>query len=350
MSRETYGPTYKDKQGKTVVVTAGLDGTYIVARIKPNGSASRVKSQALEAVTDMRQVNKIMIPALAKYAAEKGWGRIEQRPDDAAPGVQVPDETVNGEVLPPVLESASPAPQDEYAERIVNLHVAAGQHASAAVFCAAAAGAVMLQRKKALGWGKGFTTWKESLMLPDGRKLAPTTADRYMALAKELETRIKTIPTNSPLWGNLLPPGSGSEDSANSQLVANSPTGQVSMLELLASYDPATVSELRRQAITEALQEVTNERSLTQLYFAWGIVKPPTPRGGDHGGGAAMHERSKHSNQLEILNAHEQWQLIIQYFREFSLQKKRYVHVPPAAIEAGLESIRECIRALPKEK
>jgi len=165
-------------------------------------------------------------------------------------------EPIEPEVLPAVAE------QDEYAKRVVKLHVAAGQHASAAVYCAAAAGAVMLQKKKALGWGKGFTKWKETLVLQDGMKISPRTADNYIALAKEMDARIKLLQAkepNSPLVGNL-PEGQFRKS------LAKLPEGQVSTLQLLADFDPAEVNNLRREAIVQAVRQVTNEQSLMALY------------------------------------------------------------------------------------
>jgi len=72
-------------------------------------------------------------------------------------------------------------------------------------------------------------------------------------------------------------------------------------------------------------------------------------RGGDHGGGMARHEAAKMKHQLEVDHAREQWKLIVQYFREFALQKKGFLHVSPPVLAAGIESINECLRALPKE-
>lgn len=277
----------------------------------------------------------------AKAAAEE-WSQLylcsEECTADAAKSGSKPEE-VTLEVVPDTAVAA----QDEYAERVVSLHVAAGNHASAAVYCAAAAGAVMLRRKAELGWGKGFTTWKESLVLPDGQALSPRTSDRYMALAKEMEARVKKLMaggSKTPLVAYLT------DGSSNSPLMANLPEGKTSFMELLAAFDPTQVNDLRRQAIAEAVRKITNEQSLTQLYFDWGISKPKHKPGGDHGGGAAMKKLAKERHQNEQLYSHEQWNHIVQEFREFALKRKRYVHVAPAVLESGLASIQECVRAM----
>jgi len=235
---------------------------------------------------------------------------------------------IKPEVLPAV------ADQDEYAERVVSFHVAAGQHASAAVYCAAAAGAVMLQRKKSLGWGKGFTKWKENLVLPDGKRLAPTTADRYMALAKEIAARLKIQMAENP----------------NAPLVGDLPKGQVSALQLLAEFDPTEVNTLRRQAVAEAVREVTNEQSLTQLYFDWGIAKRPKHRGGDHGGGKARSEQCARPEERKEMWARVEWPRIIGELRHFVLHDKLHCYLDPTNLHEGRKAIAECLDIIKQTK
>jgi len=147
--------------------------------------------------------------------------------------------------------------QDEYARRVVNFHVAAEQHASCAVYCAAAAGAVMIQKKKVTPHGR-FTPWLRSLVLPDGRCIGLRTAQNYMTLAREMEARIKLLAKTKRV--SFLP-----EKALKS--------GK-SMMELLADFDPTKTHELRNAAIADAVKEVTGEQTLRQLYFSWDIVKP----------------------------------------------------------------------------
>jgi len=231
------------------------------------------------------------------------------------------------EVLPATRETDMPA--DEYAERFVALHDAAGQHASAAVYCAAAAGAVAIQRKQALGWGKGFTEWKQNLVMPDGSTVSVRTIERYMALAKEMEERIKRLQA----------------DQSKTTCVSFLPEGGKSTLDRLASFDPSSIRDLHQQALAEAVREVSQEKSLSQLYFDWGIAKEPKRRGGDHGGGRAKAEATQAKMELERLAAVDQWRGVVSGLREFAARSRK-VHIPERTLAEGIRSIRECLKKL----
>jgi hypothetical protein len=170
--------------------------------------------------------------------------------------------TEPAEVLPP--EGAVPAVRDEWAERVAKFHAAAEQHAGAAVYCAAAAGAVMLQRKKVIDHGR-FLPWVRGLSLPDGRKINERTSRRYMALAREMAERIKALPKGTRV--SVLPEGASGR--------APKLDSQQSILEVLASFDPFRVNELRQEAMAAAMKQVTGEQTLRQLYFDWGICREP---------------------------------------------------------------------------
>lgn len=159
--------------------------------------------------------------------------------------------------------------QDEYAQRVVALHKAAEAHASSSVFCVAIAGAVMIQKKKAMGHGRGWSAWLNNLVLPDGRIISASTAKRYMALARVMADRFKALPKRSRV--TVLP-----EKAHKQGLSAKSG------VELLASLDPAGANDLRIEAVREAVRNITDEQSLRQLYFSWGIVKQPKKIGGHH--------------------------------------------------------------------
>jgi hypothetical protein len=172
------------------------------------------------------------------------------------------------EVLPPARKGKSTAvavvtPADEYAARVVAFEVSAEQHASAAVYCAAAAGAVMIQKKAVAAHGE-FLPWLEKLRLPDGRYIQVRTAQNYMRLAEEMAERILSMPNTKRV--SYL--GKGDTD------------GKTSVLELLAKLDSSKADELHRSAIAEAVREITSESNLRQLYFDWGICKKPKTLGG----------------------------------------------------------------------
>jgi hypothetical protein len=129
-------------------------------------------------------------------------------------------------------------------------------------------------------------------------------------------------------------------------LAAGLPEKQVSALELLASFDPTRVNDLRQQAIAEAVREVTNEQSLRQLYFAWGIMKAPYHPGGDHGGGKARAEKYLNRNQMDAMMAGEQWQRIIRELRQFALERKWHNHLSPTDLQNGVLCIKDCLKKM----
>lgn len=165
---------------------------------------------------------------------------------------------------------------DEAAEKVIGLHLAAEHHAAAAVWCAAAAGAVMLQKKAELGHGNGFTEWKQNLMLPDGRKLSAPTADRYIALADQMAVRLKLYFSenpNSSLMRNLTDVTNLSQSERSALLQPGRRADCQLELRLLAMLDSATPDAADGEEIRNIVHEVTSGYSLTQLYFDWGILK-----------------------------------------------------------------------------
>lgn len=160
------------------------------------------------------------------------------------------------EVLPPVKDNAVAVVVDEYATRVGYLHHAAQQHANASVLCAAIAGAVMHAKKMVCKHGE-FTTWLETVAEANG--ITARTCRNYMAVADEMTTRLKALPKRKRV--SFLGDGSDSPDSKRP------------LLQLLADMNPANLDELRAAAVAEAVREVTNDQTLRQLYFDWGIMK-----------------------------------------------------------------------------
>lgn len=92
-------------------------------------------------------------------------------------------------------------------------------------------------------------------------------------------------------------------------------------------------------------------RSQSELFDA---CKPPREEvGGDHGGGKARAEKlARDCAEQDVLQANEQWDKIVDLFREF-VRLKRYVHVKPTMLDVGLKSIRDVedpLRAYVKEE
>jgi len=168
---------------------------------------------------------------------------------------------------------------DEHAERFVNFHTAGQQHASAAVYCAAAAGAVAAQKKRSCQHG-AFMPWVKALALPDGRTVGVRTVQRYMALAAEMAERIRALPVSERV--NFLPASQirhgvshlpDQENEHSVSVLAREDLPATSVMELLASFDPTKTHELTNSAIARAVGQIAGEDTLSQLYFDWGIVR-----------------------------------------------------------------------------
>jgi len=264
------GPSYRDDKGALVAVTPGLGETWIAARITANGSAHRITSDFLPVVDSALEARRRLVPALAKFAQEHGWTEIVEA---------VPEVVDAGEAHAAGAAVAAPAQRDEYAERFVSFHSAGQQHASAAVYCAAAAGAVAIRKKAACKHGE-FLPWAKQLALNDGRSIDVRTVQNYMALAKSIADQIKALPCDARRA--LLP--AGDEIRNGVSYLAREDLPATTVLDLLADFDPTRAYELTHQAMARAVTQVTDGESLRQLYLDLGIVKPPAehaPTGGD---------------------------------------------------------------------
>ncbi len=144
------------------------------------------------------------------------------------------------------------------------------------------------------------------------------TAMRFKMLAEDMQ-RFCQIPAKLPV--SLALPG---------------PDGAVHLEDL-----PANVNAERVGKIQQQVWEMVQGQSARQLMFQFRT--DAAPRGGDHGGGAASHERAMTRNQMEMERAVEQWQLIVSMFREFALERKRELLVPPSSLVAGMKAIKDCI-------
>lgn len=125
----------------------------------------------------------------------------------------------------------------------VQWHEAAQHHAQIAVVCAARSGAELNQIKEQCGHGEWQKIVKE---LP----FSADTAKRYRDLAVQLQTRLHELGTGDAFELLLLP-------------------------EPEKLSDPIYAEQLGQ------INQVTGEQTLRQLYFDWGIVKPPAKLGGD---------------------------------------------------------------------
>jgi hypothetical protein len=155
---------------------------------------------------------------------------------------------------------------EQLAARVVGLHMQAKQFASAAVYCSAAAGAIMLQKKAATEHGQ-FGAWLEQVASDLG--VSERSCQKYMALALEMVERIKLLPKTNR--DSFLP--------ATTKLHGDLPAE--SILGLLAQFDPSKVNDLRTQKVIDLVKHVTGQSTLRQLYFDWNIAQAPKREGGD---------------------------------------------------------------------
>lgn len=168
------------------------------------------------------------------------------------------------EVLPPEkANSQSIGNLDRAAQTVVNYHLAAERCGTLSVWCAAMAGAEIARKKKQLGHGNGFLEWKKAL------PFSTSTADNYINLAQKLEQRLSAL---SPAERDELLPA-----------VAKAVRKQEGDLALLNLPSPMDVFNPAHERIAKIIKHVTNEKTLTQLYFDWEIMAQPKKPGGIRG-------------------------------------------------------------------
>ncbi len=168
--------------------------------------------------------------------------------DEPMKGAVCMDKGTKTTALRPRLQGEVAAEFAEILPAVERWHQMAIQHSRIAIWCAACCGQELTERKKEIGHGG----WMKFLqVLPFGR----TTAEKYMTLAEEWRDRTGQIPTAG---GNLKP-----------ALLAG---GSRAMLELTAD---------QYTEIAEQTERTVGETTLRQLYFDWGICKPPYKPGGN---------------------------------------------------------------------
>lgn len=237
----------------------------------------------------------------------------------------------------PIEPEVLPA-KDELAQRVVNLHVMAGQCARMSVYCAAAAGATALMKKKTLKHGQ-FTPWLRTLVLADGREIGERTAFRYMALAKEMAARILALPKSTRVgFFKALP--TVPKLTRVSVLDASHP-----VIEILASFNPANINSLRDMAAAQMIRKVTSEESLRQLYFGWGIIKDPPRLGGHHprkGPAPSAEDVVEHETKM----ARDEWNRFKETIAILGLEEKTWGVLPTPEIEGLISYVEDFLSAL----
>ena len=189
-------------------------------------------------------------------------------------------------------------------EPAVRYHFAAKRCGDLSVWCAAMAGAAIAAKKTELGHGK-FNAWKKTL------PYSMRTAENYVALAKALDLRIRALSKTEK--AGLFPAIRKAQDEASQSLA------------LLGLPDPMDVFNPAHDRIATLIRELTNERTLSQLYFDWDIVKGPKQRGGarPHGTRATPAEQA----EADRREAEQFWHVHMAHLAIMGLQERTWLNL-----------------------
>lgn len=197
--------------------------------------------------------------------------------------------------------------RDTLACRVIALHTEAKRFAALAVYCAAAAGATMLMRKREMLHGE-FGEWLEQFGAEDCMGLTARTCQKYMRLALEMTERIKGLPKNEPA-GSFLPEAVSKRDPDEA------------ILEGLSRLDPFKAKDIQVQRLVDLIGKVTEGLSLRQLYFDWGIVQKPQ-EGTPTGKPELMPPRNP------MLEAQTDWKPLLKSLYDHGITRKDWQHLP----------------------
>jgi hypothetical protein len=226
-------------------------------------------------------------------------------------------ETLEGEILPPEDETtaltvlpALPADISGHVERVLDYERTAQEAMATFAENVVRCGFELLLLKKKVGHGKWLKFFEQNL----ARKgFQERHAQNYMQVATAVRAKLGGSEAAATL---LLGGEDGTEPPADHQF----------------------------EVIRDTLADMTDARSWNQLMMDFGLLRSPVQRGGDHGGGAASHERSKTRHQLELELAVDEWRQIIKHFRDFAIARNRSQLVPGPMLEEGMKSIKDCMR------
>jgi hypothetical protein len=224
--------------------------------------------------------------------------------DEPMKGAVCMDKGTKTTALRPRVQGEVAAEFAEILPAVERWHQMAIQHARIAVWAAACCGQALIERKKAIGHGG----WMKFLkVLPFGYD----TASKYMDLAEEWRTRTGQIPTTI---------GISSENRA--KLL----TGEVMNL------DAADIAQ-----ITEEVVGQVGETSLRQLYFDWGICKPPYKPGGNmRKPGGTPNTLTPEEIQLAVAC---EWVRMLNELTEQARRRKSHIHLDDAEIKSHRDGL-----------
>jgi hypothetical protein len=194
-------------------------------------------------------------------------------------------------------------------------HAMAVRHSRIAIWCAACCGHELLMRKKEIGHG-GWMKFLKVLPFSD------ETARKYMDLAVEWQERTGQIPTGD--W-NLKP-----------ALLAG---GSRAVLDL---------TDEQFTEIAEHTHQAVGETTLRQLYFDWGICKPPHRPGGNLRKGEAEPRGALTQEEIYAACAGT-WVRIVEDLTEHGRRQKTHIHLTDGEIEAHREGLKRVVDELDAE-
>lgn len=210
-------------------------------------------------------------------------------------------------------------------EPAVRYHYAAMRCGDLSIWCAAMAGAAIVQKKKTLGHGAGFLDWKKTL------PFSLSTSDNYVALAKKLDEKIKALPKADV--DALFPEIRKAQDETKQSLA------------LLGLPDPMDVFNKDHDRIATLIRNLTNEQTLRQLYFDWEIVKRPKALGGARTPGEELSPEEEINLRKE--RAREEWGHTLKELEIMGIKEESWVMLNKSEQEAilgVLEKVAKRIR------
>ncbi len=255
-------------------------------------------------------------------------GEMDTRPDDAAPGEQVSGETLEGEILPPCVETTTAVQKATTGSLLGISKITAiihddlaeiGHLEEQAVNRAIRIGIMQEMAKRLLPHGE-FNKWREREFDKSIRTLKYY---HLLALARLAEVGLlqghdKATPMEIPLPRDL---------------------------------DRLTTDTLIPEKYSQQLFDWGDDApgSINAAYDRYGVKVGQKRRGGDHGGGAARARAAQNEAQNRIQIAGMIWNDIIRGLRKFVLEDHQHNYLQPADLVIGRQAILDVLKELPKE-
>lgn len=212
--------------------------------------------------------------------------------------------------------TAVEAARSEFAEilpAVERWHSLAVQHSRIAIWCAACCGQELIARKAEIGHG-GWMKFLKILPFSDD------TARNYMHLAEEWKSRTGQIPN-------------GVRNLDSKALLAG---GSKTIIDLPESQ----IAE-----IAEHTEEAVGQTTLRQLYFDWGICKPPHRPGGKVGAGTRS---TPTAEEIEATYS-EAWRDLVENLTEHGRRQRTHLMLKDGELQAHRDGVKYVLDELDAE-